>query len=80
MSAPTAWRLLTGSLSDAEYFRSLQADRFGLYYDVPKPGWRARHARIRRAVLEVLAFAASILMLIFVVWATAGASLPGNVR
>lgn len=66
--------LLTGRINDREYFAAIAAGGF------PRRGWAHRHARIRRAVLEVLALLSSILMLIFVVWATAGASLPGDVR
>jgi len=45
-------RLLTGGLTDREYFRSLEASRYGLFY-MPKPGWRARRERIVAVLAEV---------------------------
>lgn len=66
--------LLTGRINDREYFAAIAAG------GLPRPGWSHRRARIRHAVLEVLALGTAILMVIFVVWAMAGASLPGDVR
>lgn len=65
--------LLTGRITDAEYFSAVAAG-------VPRPGWAHRRARIRQAVVEVVSLLAGILIVIFVIWAMAGASLPGDVR
>lgn len=75
--SPT-YLVLMGKITDLEYRQLLVAEsqRFG----IPRRGWSHRHARIRRTVLEVLALLTSILMFIFVIWACAGASLPGDVR
>jgi hypothetical protein len=63
-----AWRLLTGSLSDAEYFRSLEADRFGLFYDVPRPGWATRRRRLFRAFTELVGLIVGLLCLVAILW------------
>jgi hypothetical protein len=78
VSAPTAWRLLTGSMTDGEYFRSLEADRFGLFYDVPRRGWAHRGRLLWRAAVELAALVACLIVLFALLWAT---SIPmGPVR
>jgi len=72
--------LLTGRITDAEYFAAAEAEARPLGLRFPRRGCAHRRARIRHAVLYVLALATSIVMLIFVIWACAGASLPGDVR
>lgn len=57
-----AWALLSGKLTDHEYFRHLEADEHGLFYDVPRKGWDHRAGKLISALVEVGALVASVLL------------------
>lgn len=58
--------LLTGRLTDGEYFRSLEADRFGLFYSVPRRGWSHRRPFLARALAELVTLLGALLVLVFI--------------
>jgi hypothetical protein len=61
-----ALRLLTGRWTDDYYFRHLEADRFGLFYDVPKPGWSHRAGQLATVLIDFAALIGALVALLLI--------------
>lgn len=65
-----AIRLLTGAFTDHEFYRHLEADRFGLFYEVPRRGWSHRLGKLISALVQAASLLVSILLILFIFVAT----------
>lgn len=62
--------LLTGRLNDSEYFRRLEADSFGYYFEVPQRGWSHRAGKLLSAIVQAGALLVSVVLFVAIMAAS----------